>query len=185
MRAGSRRRGSAGTTAAPVGLLVVLSVGLLVVLSACQVGPAPPGPAEIRSGPPPWDAPRDAVSYIDQAGMERLPLDFSGPAPYTVKLSVTVDGKLVEIPSGIGVDRVRAEQAAIHTHSTDGLVYVEAKTVAERPTLKQFFELWGVRYDGRCAGDACGSVKVQLNGQPVGWDTKLVRESLIQVTATH
>jgi hypothetical protein len=165
-------------------LAAAVAVGLLPVVSGCQVGPAPPGPAEIRSGPPPWDAPRDAVSYIDKAGFERLPLDFSGPAPYTVKVAITVDGAGVQIPAGIGVDRVRAEQAAIHTHATDGVVYVEAKTKAERPTLKQFFELWGVRYDGKCLGDACSSVTVRVNGQPAPWDAKLSRESLIQVEAT-
>jgi hypothetical protein len=166
-------------------MTAVALVCLLPVVCSCQVGPAPPGPAEIRSGPPPWDAPRDAVSYIEKAGFERLPLDFSGPMPYTVKLSVTVDGTAVQIPAGIGVDRVRAEQAAVHTHTTDGLLSVEAKTKAERPTLKQFFELWGVRYDGNCLGDACSTLTVLLNGKPAPWDTKLTRESLIQVEATH
>ncbi|MDX6252430.1 MAG: hypothetical protein QOF10_5790 [Kribbellaceae bacterium] len=164
-------------------LAVVAALSLLPAVSGCQVGPAPPGPVEIRSGPPPWDAPRDAVSYMDKAGFERLPLDFRGQSPYQVKLSVTVAGTAVQIPAGIGVDRVRAEQAAIHTHATDGLVYVEARTKAERPTLKQFFELWGVRYDGKCLGDACSGLTVRVNGQPAPWDTKLIRESVIQVAA--
>ncbi|TDU82228.1 hypothetical protein EV138_7117 [Kribbella voronezhensis] len=156
---------------------------LLPVVGGCQVGPAAPGPAEFRAGPPPWDAPRDAVSYIDKAGFERLPLDFSGPAPYTLKIAVTVGGRSVQVPPGIGVDRRRAEQAAVHTHSSDGIVYVEAKTTAERPTLKQFFELWGVRYDGKCLGDACGGVTVLVNSQPAAWDTPLQRDAKIQVTA--
>ena len=122
------------------------------VVGGCQVGPAPPGPAELRTGPPPWDAPRDAVSYIDKAGFERLPLDFSGPSPYTLTIAVTVDGTAVQVPAGVGIDRLRAEQAAVHTHTTDGLVYVEAKTTAERPTLAQFFTLWGVKYDANCLG---------------------------------
>jgi hypothetical protein len=164
-------------------LAVAAVLSLVPVVSGCQVGPAPPGPAEIRSGPPPWDAPRDAVSYIDNAGFERLPLDFSGPAPYTLKIAVNVDGKAVQLPPDIGVDRRRAEQAAVHTHASDGTVYVEAKTTAERPTLKQFFELWGVRYDGKCVGDACGGVTVLVNGQPAAWDTPLHRDSKIQVTA--
>ncbi|GAA1551180.1 hypothetical protein GCM10009789_01160 [Kribbella sancticallisti] len=168
------------------GLLAVAVVAsVLPVLSGCQVGPAAPGPAEIRSGPPPWDAPRDAVSYIDKAGFERLPLDFSGPEPYSVKVAVTIDGAAIPIPADIGIDRVRAEQAAIHTHATDGVVFVEAKTKAERPTLKQFFDLWGVRYDGKCLGDACSGLTVRVNGQPAAWDTKLIRESRIQVSAGH
>ncbi|MEV8377947.1 hypothetical protein AB0P21_34735 [Kribbella sp. NPDC056861] len=167
------------------GLVVAVALSLVPLLSGCQVGPAEPGPAEIRTGPPPWDAPRDAVSYVDKAGFERLPLDFSGPAPYSVQLLVSVDGKPVQIPADIGVDRVRAEQAAIHTHGTDGVVFVEAKTKAERPTLNQFFTLWGVRYDARCLADACGSLTVRVNGEPAAWDTKLPRESLIHVDAKH
>ncbi len=155
------------------------------VVGGCQVGPAPPGPAELRTGPPPWDAPRDAVSYIDKAGFERLPLDFSGPSPYTLTIAVTVDGTPVQIPSGVGIDRLRAEQAAVHTHTTDGLVYVEAKTTAERPTLAQFFTLWGVRYDAKCVGDACKSLTVAADGKPAPWDTPLVRNSHIAVTVRH
>ncbi|MEU4606974.1 hypothetical protein AB0F43_28670 [Kribbella sp. NPDC023972] len=175
MRAGSWRW--VGATAAA--LLLVSGI------AGCQVGPAPPGPAELRTGPPPWDAPRDAVSYIDKAGFERLPLDFSGPSPYTLTLSVTVDGAPVQIPAGIGVDRVRAEQAAVHTHTTDGLVYVEAKTTAERPTLAQFFTLWGIRYDAKCVGDACKGLTVVVNNQPAAWDAPLSPKAHIQITARH
>jgi hypothetical protein len=175
MRAGRRARA----------LAVAGVVSLLPVVSGCQVGPAPPGPAEIRTGPPPWDAPRDAVAYFEEAGFEPLPLDFDGPAPYTVRLSVQVDGTRIEVPSDIGVDRVRAQQAAVHTHGSDGVVYVEAKTRAERPTLEQFFDLWGVRYDAKCLGDACGGVTVRVDGEPAGWDAGLTRGSLIQITARH
>ncbi|TCO44588.1 hypothetical protein EV646_110302 [Kribbella antiqua] len=174
MRAGRWRR--AGATAAA--LLLISSV-----VASCQIGPAPPGPAELRTGPPPWDAPRDGVSYIDKAGFERLPLDFSGPSPYTVALKITVDGKPVQIPAGIGVDRLRAEQAAVHTHTSDGLIYVEAKTTSERPTLAQFFTLWGVKYDATCLADACKALKVTINGDPAPWNAPLTANSRIQVTA--
>ncbi|MGY4768416.1 hypothetical protein ACXC9Q_16000 [Kribbella sp. CWNU-51] len=176
MRAGRWRR--AGVTAAA---LLLMST----VVGSCQVGPAPPGPAELRTGPPPWDAPRDAVSYIDKAGFERLPLDFSGPSPYTLTIAVTVDGTAVQVPAGVGIDRLRAEQAAVHTHTTDGLVYVEAKTTAEHPTLAQFFTLWGVKYDANCLADACKSLTVAVDGKPAPWDTPLVRNSHIAVTGRH
>ena len=157
----------------------------LLVIGGCQVGPAPPGPAEIRTGPPPWDAPRDAVSYIDKAGFERLPLDFSGPSPYTLTISITVDGSPVQIPAGIGIDRIRAEQAAVHTHTTDGLVYVEAKTTAERPTLPQFFTLWGIKYDATCLADACKSLTITVDGKPAPWNTPLLPKSHIAITVRH
>jgi hypothetical protein len=169
------RAGWAGTAGA---LLLVSGV-----LGGCQVGPAEPAAADLRTGAPPWDAPRDAVSYIDKAGFERLPLDFSGPSPYTVNLAVTLDGTPVQVATGIGVDKLRAEQAAVHTHTTDGVVWVEAKTAAEHPTLAQLFTLWGVRYDANCLADACKELKITVNGHPAAWDTPLVRNSHITVTA--
>lgn len=153
------------------------------VLSGCQVGPAAPAAADLRTGQPPWDAPRDAVSYIDKAGFERLPLDFSGPAPYTLNIAITLDGEPVQVAAGIGIDKLRAEQAAVHTHTTDGKVWVEAKTAAEQPTLAQFFTLWGVQYDAKCLAGACKSLSVTVNGKPAAWDTPLVRNSHIVITA--
>jgi hypothetical protein len=160
---------------------------LLVSIAAagCGVSPAKPAAAELRTTAPPWEAPRDAVSYIDKAGFERLPLDFSGPAPYTLRLKITLDGQPVQIPAGIGVDRVRAEQAAVHTHTTDGLIYVEAKTTSEHPTLAQFFTLWGLKYDGKCLADACTDLKVTVDGQPAPWDAPLTGSGRILVTVSH
>ncbi|NIK57677.1 hypothetical protein [Kribbella shirazensis] len=173
MRAGRWRR-AAGTAAA-----LLFTGG---VIGGCGVGPAQPAAAELRTGAPPWDAPRDGVSYIDKAGFERLPLDFSGPAPYTLTIAVTVDGEPVQVPAGIGVDKLRAEQASVHTHTTDGVVWVEAKTADEKPTLAQFFTLWGVRYDADCLADACKNLEVTVNGKPAPWDTPLARNSHIVVT---
>ncbi|MFC9691903.1 hypothetical protein ACFTSF_25355 [Kribbella sp. NPDC056951] len=158
---------------------------LSIAAAGCGVSPAKPAAADLRTTAPPWDAPRDAVSYIDKAGFERLPLDFSGPAPYTLRLKVTVDGNPVQVPAGIGVDRVRAEQAAVHTHTTDGLVYVEAKTTAEHPTLAQFFTLWGLKYDENCLADACTNLKVTVDGQPAPWNTPLTGGSRVLVAASH
>jgi hypothetical protein len=175
MRAGRWRR-------AAVAAVLLLTSG---VISGCQVGPAPPAPAELRTGPPPWDAPRDAVSYIDKAGFERLPLDFSGPSPYTLTIAVRVDGKPVQVPAGIGVDRLRAEQAAVHTHTTDGIVWVEAKTASEHPALSQFFTLWGLKYDAACLADACTKLTVTLNGKTAPWNAVLTKNTRIQVSAEH
>ena len=159
----------------------LLAVGLV----GCQLGPAPLGPAEMRTGPPPWDAPRNAASYIEAAGLERLPLDFRSPAPYFAKLEVTVDGTKVTVPAGIGIDRVRAVQGPIHTHAANGVINIEPKTADERPTLKQFFMLWGVRYDGKCLGDACGGLTVLVNGKTARWDTPLQNEDFVQLAARH
>lgn len=137
----------------------------------------------MRTGAPPWDAPRDAVSYVDAAGFERLPLDFRGPVSYVVRLAVTIDGTKIVVPANIGIDRLRAEQAAIHTHADDGVIWVEPRSKDDRPTLKQFFTLWGVRYDAKCLGDACGGISVLVNGDTKPWNTTLSREAAIIVQA--
>ncbi|HET6739613.1 MAG TPA: hypothetical protein VFH76_11790 [Kribbella sp.] len=176
----ARGRRAAGAAAALVLLGLVLGS-----TTGCQVGPAQPAAAELRTGAPPWDAPRDAVSYIDKAGFERLPLDFSGPSPYTLTVTVAVDGTPVQVAAGIGIDKLRAEQAAVHTHATDGVVWVEAKTTSERPTLAQFFTLWGVRYDANCLADACQNLKVTINNTPAPWNTPLPPNTHLTVTVRH
>nr|WP_202886522.1 hypothetical protein [Kribbella sandramycini] len=154
----------------------------VLLLASCGVGPAKPAAADLRTTAPPWDAPRDAVSYIEKAGFERLPLDFSGPSPYTLRVKVIVDGNPVQVPAGIGVDRIRAEQAAVHTHTTDGLVYVEAKTTSEQPTLAQFFTLWGLKYDEKCLAGACKNLKITVDGQPAPWDVRFTGGARITVS---
>ena len=57
------------------------------------------------------------------------------------------------------------------------------KTAAEKPTLAQFFTLWGVRYDAKCLADACQDLKVTVDGKPAPWDTPLARNSHVTVSA--
>ena len=152
------------------GVKTVALLLLSIAAAGCGVSPAKPAAADLRTTAPPWDAPRDAVSYIDKAGFERLPLNFSGPAPYNLRLKVLIDGAPVTIPAEIGVDQVRAEQAPVHTHTTGGLIFVEAKTVEEKPTLAQFFTVWGIKYDEKCLADACRNLKITVDGQPAPWD---------------
>lgn len=148
LRNGARRR-----VRVPALLLV-----LPLAWTAGCVSQAPPAPAAVRDSAPPWDAPRDAVSYLEAAGLEPLPLDLTDGSR-TVTLSVTVDGAAVEVPPYIGVDRLRSLQAAVHTHDTSGTLWLEGKG-ADQVTLGQLFTLWGVRLDQQCLGAACGGVRV-------------------------
>ena len=71
-----------------------------------------------------------------------------------VDLRITVDGAPVEVPAYLGIDRVRALQAAVHTHDTSGQVWLEGRHT-DAVTLGQFFTVWGVRFDDQCLGSAC------------------------------
>ncbi len=139
----------------------VVTLAVLVMLTACVSRPAPAA-AVMRETPPPWDAPRDAVSYISAADLREQPLDAKGNQRIFT-ITVTVDGEDVTVPANVGVDRLRAVQAVIHTHDASGTVWLEGDE-PKAVTLQDFFTLWGVRFDERCLGAACGSVTVIVDG---------------------
>lgn len=141
-----------------------LLVVAVLLLTACVSRPVPE-PATMREGAPPWDAPRDAISYIDAAGLEQRPIG-EDTDPWILTLEVTVGGEPVEVPAMIGVDRLRAVQAVVHTHDVGGDVWLEGpdNSVA---TLGHFFTLWGVRFTDDCLADRCGSLTVLADGEPV------------------
>lgn len=58
-------------------------------------------------------------------------------------LSITIKGKDVPIPPGLGL--TGATESPIHTHDPDGIIHLEfGGRVTEKDTeLKNFFDLWG------------------------------------------
>jgi hypothetical protein len=162
---------------------VALALVIMVALTGC-VRTAEPAPAVIRTTPPPWAAPRDAVSTIAAAGLVAEPLNSTGGSPHIVDMSIQVDGWLVAIPPNVGIDRPRAKQAAVHTHDTSNQVWLEGRN-SESITLGQFFTVWAVRFDGRCLGAACGEVVVTADGKPVtdAPSLELARVSSVTITA--
>lgn len=154
----------------------------MTALSGC-VRPAAPAAAVIRQTAPPWDAPRDAISYLDAAGLDAEPLGSSGGAR-TFRLSVTYAGDEVAVPAFLGLDRVRALQAAAHTHEIGGLVWLESSRSAD-VTLGQLFTLWGVRFGEGCLGGRSGGVQVTVDGaaveDPVSVSLRSVREAVVVV----
>lgn len=162
--------------------LLVLVTALLLV--GCVSRPEP-APAVQRDTPPPWDAPRDAISYIQAAGLRELTLGDDAD-PWILDLRVAIDGDPVEIPAYIGIDRLRAIQAPVHTHEVGGEVWLEGAENRES-TLGHVFELWGVRLSDECLGAACGGVTVTVDGQPVDGDPTQVMlrgAKLVEVDAS-
>jgi hypothetical protein len=170
----------AGWWSGPAARAAVIAV--LLILSGC-VRQATPASAEQRSTPPPWSAPRDAISYITAAGLETGPVSGS-ENPRVVDLHVTVDGAPVEVPAYVGIDRVRALQAPAHTHDTSGQVWLEGRGT-DAVTLGQFFTVWGVRFDDHCLGSACGAVVVTVDGKvsSVPREVRLAASHTIDITA--
>jgi hypothetical protein len=156
---------------------------VLLVLTGC-VRQATPAPAAQRSTPPPWSAPRDAISYITAAGLETQPLS-SKENSRVVDLRITVDGAPVEVPAYLGIDRLRAIQAPVHTHDTSGQLWLEGRN-PDDVTLGQFFTVWGVRFDDRCLGSACRDLVVTADGKITSapHEVRLTEVRTIAITAS-
>jgi hypothetical protein len=156
---------------------------VLLLLTGC-VRQAAPTPAAQRITPPPWSAPRDAISYITAAGLAPQPFSSNGNSR-VVDLKITVDGTPVEVPPNVGIDRVRAIQAPMHTHDTSGQVWLEGRETSA-VTLGQFFTVWGVRFDARCLGSACGDLVVTVDGtvSAAPTEVRLADSRIIEITAS-
>ena len=164
--------------------MAALLTVLILELAGCVDQPAA-APAEVRTSAPPWDAPRDAISYIEAAGFDPQPLNLVDNQ-HVVQVQISVDGRPVEIPPYIGIDRLRAVQAPVHTHDGTGAVWLEGKSTAGI-TLGQFFTVWGVRFGDRCIGGICGRLEVKLDGSRISTDpreTRLASVRTIDITVT-
>lgn len=171
---GGRWRAVAARAAVPI---------VLLVLSGC-VRQAIPNPAEQRGTPPPWSAPRDTISYITAAGLEPQSLSSTGNSS-VVNLKITVDGMPVEVPAYVGIDRLRAVQAPMHTHDGSGQIWLEGRGT-DALTLGHFFTVWGVRFDDRCLGSACRDLRVTVDGivSPSPTEVRLAGSRIIEITAS-
>ena len=98
-------------------------------------------------------------------------------------MTIVVDGWRVRVPAYVGMDRLRAQQAVVHTHDTTNQVWLEGRG-ADPVTLGQFFAVWGVRFDGRCLGAACGEVAVTANGTRVDDPVGLLLAGVTAVRST-
>jgi hypothetical protein len=163
---------------------VALLTTTLLVLAGC-VGQREPAPAELRTTAPPWDAPRDAISYITAAGFDPQPLNLVDNQ-HVVQVRISIDGQPVEIPAYVGIDRLRAVQAVVHTHDTTGAVWLEGRNTAA-VTLGQLFTVWGVRFGDGCIGGVCGRLAVTVDGSPISSDPRGIRlasATAIEIKAT-
>lgn len=162
-----------------------VGVGVRAALTACLlllagcVQQAAPAPATLRSTAPPWPAPRDGISYFELAGVPSSRLD-DRTGQRVLTMSIRIDGTDVPLVPNIGLDLPRALQAPAHTHDASGTIWLEGAG-AGTVTLGQFFTLWGVRFDGRCLGAACGQLTVTADGAAVDGPAGLVLSSASDV----
>ncbi len=121
-----------------------------------------------RQTPPPWDAPANAVRFIQAAGLP--PLASEGElVHFHAHLDVLVDGQPVTVPRFIGIDEQAQRISPLHTHTPDGILHIEAPS-QDALTLGQLFTEWDVRLTGSCLGSLCAgngkTLRLYVNGAP-------------------
>ncbi len=84
-------------------------------------------------------------------------------------LSIIIDGQAQQIPAGIGLGV--SQHYRIHTHEADGVIHLEYSGLVTKDNirLKEFFKIWGKRFDKECIFEFCNNkqkqVKFLVNGQ--------------------
>ncbi len=92
-------------------------------------------------------------------------------------LAVYTDGAEVAVPAGIGIAKPRLGETPdgshystgaclywLHTHDPDGVIHIEAPSDV-KPTLGQFFAIWGQTLDDNHVAAAIGKVTAYVDGK--------------------
>lgn len=158
---------------------VTLGLSLSIVLAGCTgestadpgassdaPRPSPTVEGSAGSDTPPWPAPDQVADRVAAAGLD---LGLMGMAEhYHPQLRVVVDGAEVAVPANIGVDPSTGAMSALHTHTPDGQLHVEADVAGEVFTLGQLFTQWGVALSSEQIGGVLAkpgeAVTVTSNG---------------------
>jgi hypothetical protein len=143
--------------------------------TATGASPASQDLPGIQTGSAPW--PPEASKLAARLAAIGLPaLTAEGEALHTHQhLDLFVDGQPVPVPADIGINAAAGYLAPIHTHDATGIIHVESPVVRDF-TLGDFFDIWGVRFDGHCVGGACDgsgrTLSVYAKGQPFVGDPR-------------
>lgn len=84
-----------------------------------------------------------------------------------ITLTIRIHGRDEVIPASIGLG---STHAPMHTHDTDGVIHLErdGKVTTDDTRLKNFFTIWGKRFNRQCIIDSCtgsnGTVQFRVNG---------------------
>lgn len=134
-----------------------------------------------------WDLPTDVADRVAAAGLDLGPMGMA--EHYHPQLQIVIRGQQVPVPANIGVDPATGAMSALHTHTPDGVIHVEAGVAGERFTLGQLFTQWGVDLTESQVGDARvrdgETVTVQVDGLTVDgdpMDVQLQPEQVITVS---
>ena len=163
---------------------LVIGLGFVRVLRGSSVRMSMPARAAAPGGLPgeltgsaPW--PQNVGALRERLAAIGLPaLEQEGTVLHIHQhLDISVNGRAVPVPAGIGIDAAESFISPLHTHDATGVIHVESPVV-EPFTLGQLFDVWGVRFTRQCLGGYCaGAGKrlwVYVDGRRFRGDPRLV-----------
>ncbi|HEV8177478.1 MAG TPA: hypothetical protein VGP44_07270 [Gemmatimonadales bacterium] len=138
--------------------------------TSTDTGQASAGTGKLdETSPPPWSLPADVSDRAAAAGLDLGPMGMA--EHYHPQLQIVINGVPVPVPAGIGIDPSTGAMSSLHTHSSDGVLHIEADAAGEPFTLGQLFIEWGVKLTSTQIGGvhakAGDKVTVTSNGKPV------------------
>ena len=95
-------------------------------------------------------------------------------------VDISVDGEPVPVPVNVGVDPASGGMSAMHTHSPDGLIHIEAATKGQSYTIGQLFTQWNVRLSSTQIGSLTTGSENTLSAYVDGKEVDGVVEALKQ-----
>jgi hypothetical protein len=140
-------------------LALALLAAAMLASTASSTGTALPG---LMTSKAPWPANNRALLHarLDRIGIPALTAE--GQVLHMHQhLDVVIRGRGYAIPAGVGIDAHNRFIAPLHTHDYAGILHVESATV-RKYKLGEFFDVWGLRFSGRCLGGYCAKGKERV-----------------------
>ena len=109
-------------------------------------------PLTQNTGPAPWPSPDDVEQRVKAANLPYDPFEHT-EVHYHSHLDIFVNGQPEPVAPSIGRED-RSFFSALHTHTTNGALHIEAPA-EQLFTLGMLFTEWGVRLNPRCVGGYC------------------------------
>jgi hypothetical protein len=142
----------------------VAAVGVFLIMGRGNQSTGPlPGILEDRA---PW--PANTAQVGDR--LDRLNLPAAGGALHIhANLQIYVAGTQEPVPADIGL--ASGVESPLHTHDTSGVIHIESGDANFKPTLGEFFDVWGVGLSPTCLGGYCDAgdrqLRVYVNGTEI------------------
>lgn len=88
-----------------------------------------------------------------------------------------MDGHEVQVPANLGVNPAGGQMSAVHTHTSDGVIHIEAAHSGQVFTLGQLFTEWDVALGPGQLGAqrGTGTLSVIADGKAYPGDPALLR----------